>query len=72
MLSIFTKLAAWLAYSLFALSPDSKLGEAIQFFIGDTTEIFSIIVLMIYILFLFIHPSWVANQYNLCISMEDL
>lgn len=50
MLSIFTKLADWLAYSLFGLEPESKLGEAVHFFIEDTTKIFYLLVLMIYVI----------------------
>jgi uncharacterized membrane protein YraQ (UPF0718 family) len=50
MLSIFTKLADWLAYSLLGLAPGSKLGGAVHFFIEDTTKIFFLIVLMIYVI----------------------
>lgn len=50
MLSIFTKLADWLAYSLFGLVPGSKSGEAVHFFIEDTTKIFFLLVLMIYVI----------------------
>jgi uncharacterized membrane protein YraQ (UPF0718 family) len=50
MLSIFTKLADWFSYSLLGLSPSSKLGSAVQFFIEDTTKIFFLLVLMIYII----------------------
>lgn len=50
MLSIFTKLADWLAYSLFGLEPDSKLGGAVHFFIEDTTKIFFLLILMIYVI----------------------
>lgn len=50
MLSIFTKLADWLAFSLFGLLPDSKLGGAVHFFIEDTTKIFFLLVLMIYVI----------------------
>ncbi|MBQ0711654.1 MAG: permease [Porticoccus sp.] len=50
MLSIFTKLADWLAYSVFGLVPDSKLGGAVHFFIEDTTKIFFLLVLMIYVI----------------------
>lgn len=50
MLSIFTKLADWLAYSVFSLVPDSKLGEAVHFFIEDTTKIFFLLVVMIYVI----------------------
>ncbi len=48
MLSIFTTLADWLTYDLFGLASDSKLGEAVQFFIEDTTKIFFLLILMIY------------------------
>jgi uncharacterized membrane protein YraQ (UPF0718 family) len=50
MLSIFTTFANWLTYSVFGLVPGSKLGGAIQFFIEDTTKIFFLLVLMIYII----------------------
>jgi uncharacterized protein len=50
MLSIFTKLADWLAYSIFGFIPDSKLGGAVHFFIEDTTKIFFLLVLMIYVI----------------------
>lgn len=36
MLSIFTALADFLAFALFGLLPDSKLGTAVHFFIEDT------------------------------------
>lgn len=50
MLSIFTKLADWLAYSLLGLSPNTKVGEAVHFFVEDTTKIFFLIILMIYVI----------------------
>jgi len=50
MLSIFAKLADWLTYSLFGLAPDSKPGGAVHFFIEDTTKIFFLLVLMIYVI----------------------
>ncbi|MDA3962880.1 MAG: permease [Planctomycetota bacterium] len=48
MLSVFTMLADWLAYSLFGLDPDSKLGGSVQFFIEDTVKIFALLIVMIY------------------------
>jgi uncharacterized membrane protein YraQ (UPF0718 family) len=48
MLIIFTKLADWLAYTVFGLASDSKLGGAVHFFIEDTTKIFFLLVVMIY------------------------
>lgn len=50
MLAIFTKFADWLAYSLFGLVPDSRLGAAVHFFIEDTTKIFFLLILMIYVI----------------------
>jgi uncharacterized membrane protein YraQ (UPF0718 family) len=48
LLSIFTKLANWLAYSVFGLEPGSKLGGTVQFFIEDSTKTFFLLVAMIY------------------------
>jgi uncharacterized membrane protein YraQ (UPF0718 family) len=48
MLTIFTELADWLAFALFGLAPHSKLGDAVHFFIEDTTKIFFLLVAMIY------------------------
>ena len=50
MLSFFTKLADWLAYSVLGLEPGSKLGGSVQFFIEDTTKIFFLLVVMIYLI----------------------
>jgi len=48
MLSIFTKLADWLAYSVMGFVPESRLGGSVHFFIEDTTKIFFLLVVMIY------------------------
>lgn len=48
MLAIFTDLADWFTFILFGLSPNSKLGDAVHFFIEDTTKIFFLLVIMIY------------------------
>lgn len=48
MLIIFTKLADWLAFTIFGLAPHSKFGDAVHFFIEDTTKIFFLLVVMIY------------------------
>lgn len=50
MLSMFSTLADYLAYATFGLDPDSKLGGAIHFFIEDTTKIFFLLILMIYVI----------------------
>lgn len=50
MLSIFTTFADWLTYVIFGLVPGSKLGGSVQFFIEDTTKIFFLLILMIYLI----------------------
>lgn len=50
MLSMFSTLADYLAYAIFGLDPDSKLGGAIHFFIEDTSKIFFLLILMIYVI----------------------
>ncbi|GAA4084657.1 permease [Zhongshania borealis] len=53
MLAIFTQLANFIAYTLFGLTPHSKLGDAVQFFIEDTSKIFFLLLVMIYFIALF-------------------
>ncbi len=48
MLALFTELADWFTFVLFGLSPNSKLGDAVHFFIEDTTKIFFLLIIMIY------------------------
>ncbi|MDR5898538.1 permease [Halomonas vilamensis] len=50
MLEVFTWLADWLVYGLGGLDPDSKLGSSLHFFVEDTTKIFVLLVVMIYII----------------------
>lgn len=50
MLEIFTLFANWLTYDLMGLSPDTKLGTSIHFFIEDTTKILFLLVVMIYVI----------------------
>ncbi len=50
MLAIFTTFADWIAFSLLGLVPGSRLGGAVQFFIEDTTKIFFLLVVMIYVI----------------------
>ena len=47
---IFTWLADFLAYSLFRLDPESKIGDAVHFFIEDTSKIFVLLLVMIYLI----------------------
>ncbi len=50
MLSIFTKLADLIIYQWFGMSPDSHLAGSLHFFIEDTTKIFALLVVMIYVI----------------------
>ena len=47
---MFTSLADLIAYQLFALSASSHLGQAVHFFIEDTSKIFFMLVAVIYIM----------------------
>jgi uncharacterized protein len=42
--------ADWLVYSVFSISPESHLGEALNFFVFDTIKIFLLLVLVIIIM----------------------
>ncbi|MDO6564501.1 permease [Amphritea sp. 1_MG-2023] len=48
MFQIFTQLADWLIYDLAGLSSSTKVGQALHFFVEDTTKIFVLLVVMIY------------------------
>jgi uncharacterized membrane protein YraQ (UPF0718 family) len=48
MFEIFTNLATWLVVDILGLSKDTKLGDALHFFIEDTTKIFFLLLVMIY------------------------
>ncbi|WED26821.1 permease [Vibrio sp. DW001] len=50
MFQMFTDLASWLVFDLLYLSPDSKLGDALHFFVEDTTKIFALLITMIYLI----------------------
>ncbi|MDR6963296.1 permease [Shewanella putrefaciens] len=48
MLQIFSDLASWLTFGVMSLDPNTKLADAVHFFIEDTTKIFALLLLMIY------------------------
>lgn len=50
MFEVFTHFADWLAYNVLALSPQTKLGDAVHFFIEDVTKIYALLVIMIYLI----------------------
>lgn len=50
MFEVFTDLATWLVVDIFGLSKETKLGDALHFFIEDTTKIFFLLLVMIYVI----------------------
>lgn len=50
MFEVFTRLADWMAYDLAGLSSATKMGQALHFFVEDTTKIFVLLVVMIYLI----------------------
>ena len=50
MFEIFTIFADWITFDLLSLSPNSKMGDALHFFVEDTSKIFALLFVMIYII----------------------
>ncbi|MFT6925233.1 MAG: uncharacterized membrane protein YraQ (UPF0718 family) [Psychromonas sp.] len=50
MFEIFTELADWLTYDLLQITSDTKLADAVHFFIEDTSKIFVLLIVMIYVI----------------------
>lgn len=50
MFELFSQLADWVTYSVFKLSPDSKLADACHFFVEDVSKIFALLLVMIYVI----------------------
>lgn len=50
MFQIFTDFAGWLVYGLMGLSAETKLGDALHFFIEDVSKIFVLLLVMIYLI----------------------
>lgn len=50
MLEIFTWLADWLVYHIMGLDAGTRLGTAVHFFVEDTTKIFALLLVMIYVI----------------------
>lgn len=49
MLQWFTALATWLVYGQLGLSPQSRFGQALHFFVEDVSKILVLLVVMIYL-----------------------
>ncbi len=58
MFEVFTWLADKLVFQLLGLSPDTKLGDSLHFFIEDTTKIFALLLVMIYLI------AWIRASLN--------
>lgn len=50
MFELFTDVATWLVVDILGLSKATKFGDALHFFIEDTTKIFFLLLVMIYII----------------------
>lgn len=48
MFEVFTHLADWLVYDTLSLTEETKLGDALHFFVEDTAKIFVLLIVMIY------------------------
>jgi uncharacterized membrane protein YraQ (UPF0718 family) len=58
MFELFTWLADQIAYQLLGLSPNTKLGDSLHFFVEDTTKIFALLLVMIYMI------AWIRASLN--------
>lgn len=50
MFQLFTDFADWLVFSVLNLSAQTKLGDALHFFVEDVSKIFVLLVVMIYVI----------------------
>lgn len=50
MFEIFTRLADWLSYDILGLAPHTRVAESVHFFIEDTTKIFALLFVLIYVI----------------------
>lgn len=50
MFQLFTDFADWLTFVVIGLNPDTKLGDALHFFIEDVSKIFALLLGMIYLI----------------------
>jgi uncharacterized membrane protein YraQ (UPF0718 family) len=53
MFELFTRLADLVAYDLFGLDRHGRLGDAVHFFIEDTSKIFALLVVIVFVMGLF-------------------
>jgi len=48
MFQVFTDFASWLVFGILGLSAQTKLGDALHFFVEDVSKIFALLLVMIY------------------------
>ncbi|MCG9728475.1 permease [Shewanella sp. Isolate13] len=58
MFTWFTLFADWLVYDCFGLSNQTQFGQAVHFFVEDTTKIFALLIVMIYAI------GWLRTSLN--------
>ena len=64
MLQIFSEFASWIVYQLLGVAAETKLGDALHFFVEDTSKIFVLLVVMIYLIALIrasLNVEWVRD-----------
>jgi uncharacterized protein len=50
MFALFTQLADWLVFGMLGLSPATKLGDAVHFFVEDVSKIFVLLTVIIFLM----------------------
>lgn len=50
MFKIFTDFASWLVFDVLGFLPETKLGDALHFFVEDVSKIFVLLIVMIYVI----------------------
>lgn len=60
MFALFTDLADWVVFDLLALAPGGKLADALHFFVEDTTKIFFLLFVVMFVMALF--RRWLAPE----------
>lgn len=50
MFEVFTQFADWLAFGVLGMSPDTRWGDAVHFFIEDVSKIYVLLLVMIYLI----------------------
>jgi uncharacterized membrane protein YraQ (UPF0718 family) len=66
MLHVFTELANLISFQWLGLDPATKLGESVHFFIEDTTKIYTLLIIMIYII------AWLRAAINIEVVRDYL